>query len=168
MTSHQSRRLYFRLSARDRPVCSLLRGVVLCVANNSTSLSLHTRFSMHSQAFRALLALCAFATGDAFMTAPSSSASLLRMGASSPQPSSGLDGTRRDVLQTASAAIAGVLASTVLPAGALAEAKADPNRKGAASLRVWSRRGHVWMCSSSLFCRMRAAPAKLSGSQEST
>ncbi|CAN0200277.1 unnamed protein product, partial [Ectocarpus sp. 8 AP-2014] len=49
------------------------------------------------------------------------------MAASSPRP--GLDGTRRDVIQTASAAVAGLLASAVLPAGALAAAKAEPNRR---------------------------------------
>lgn len=92
-------------------------------------------FSMRSHAFDVLLALCAFAVSDGFIgqvAVPSSqqqqSASMLRMSASQP---SGLDGTRRDMLKTAGAAVAGVLASTaVMPGAALAAAKPDPNRKG--------------------------------------
>lgn len=91
---------------------------------------------MRCQAFQGLLVLCAFAVGDAFTGAAvsfgrqqiASSRAPLSM-AASPRPS-GLDGTRSDVIQTASAAVAGVLASAILPAGALAAAKADPNRKG--------------------------------------
>ncbi|CAM9969024.1 unnamed protein product [Scytosiphon promiscuus] len=90
---------------------------------------------MRSQAFESLLVLCALALSDAFTgmaslgrqqqsVVASSAKSTLSMAA---RP--GLDGTRRDVIQTASAAVAGLLASTVLPAGALAAAKADPNRR---------------------------------------
>eukprot|EP00752_Nemacystus_decipiens_P016466 g14720.t1 len=78
---------------------------------------------------KVLLALCAFAVSDGFVgqVSPRSSKSTLRMSASQP---SGLDGTRRDVIKTASAAVAGVLASTAaLPGAALAAAKPDPNRK---------------------------------------
>lgn len=85
---------------------------------------------MRSHAFKAVLALCAFAVGEGFIgpVVSSSCKSMLRMSAS---PPSGLDGTRRDIIKTASAAVAGVLASTaVLPGGALAAAKPDPNRKG--------------------------------------
>ncbi|CAM9174117.1 unnamed protein product [Pylaiella littoralis] len=90
---------------------------------------------MLCQAFQGLLVLCAFAVGDAFTGAAvsfgrqqiASSRAPLSM-AASPRPS-GLDGTRSDVIQTASAAVAGVLASAMLPAGAFAAAKADPNRK---------------------------------------
>lgn len=84
---------------------------------------------MRSHAFEVVLALGALAVGNGFIgQVSSSSQSMLRMSAS---PSSGLDGTRGDMIKTASAAIAGVLASTaILPGEALAAAKPDPNRKG--------------------------------------
>lgn len=85
----------------------------------------------------ACIALSAAAGCSAFTGGPVTGAASLRqkkvdavakVAAASPRP--GLDGTRRDVIQTASAAVAGLLASAVLPAGALAAAKAEPNRKG--------------------------------------
>lgn len=86
----------------------------------------------------ACIALSATAGCNAFTGGPVTGAVSLRqkkvdavakvMAAASPRP--GLDGTRRDVIQTASAAVAGLLSSAVLPAGVLAAAKAEPNRRG--------------------------------------
>lgn len=99
---------------------------------------------MRSHAFEVLLALCAFAISDGFIgqVAVPSSKSMLRMSASQP---SGLDGTRAEMIKTASAAVVGVLASTAaMPGAALAAAKPDPNRKGKKIVRCG---GFVEACS---------------------
>ncbi|CAB1116863.1 unnamed protein product [Ectocarpus sp. CCAP 1310/34] len=84
----------------------------------------------------ACIVLSAAAGCNAFTGGPVTGAASLRQKkvdavskVAAASPRAGLDGTRRDVIQTASAAVAGLLSSAVLPAGALAAAKAEPNRR---------------------------------------
>lgn len=100
-------------------------------------------FTMRSQVFEALLVLWAATLGDAFMSTPlslraqshisSSSKAHLAMSTSSQSSS----GTRRDLIQTASVAFAGMLGSAMLPAGALAAAS-EQRRGVSVHVLLWT------------------------------
>lgn len=86
-------------------------------------------YTMRSHVLEAVLVLCTAALSNAF-TVPSCALKARHMNSAITMSSSSQSGfgTRRDLIHTAGAAVAGVVGSSLLPVGALAAAA--PDRKG--------------------------------------